>query len=1448
MWGRIELRGFKSLKKVISLMLILILVLTLSQYNVFANQESYKGNTDFTSKRIDSVMKLTSNGYDGILKKDRAKENSEIEANSNTKWDKITYKGFKVKFNGEDIIDKNNTTLSYKWSISIKPQGSQAEIIMKDTLTPYFIPDIIGEYKVILTINNGNINSEERTYNIKVKDMSNTVDDVDLSFMDTVVVEDIGNYTVNRPVPLSDGWIISADDTNKIKVLNVFTGEIGKEYQLTAKANSLDFDFEKQIIFASLSGVNKIVKIDINKDSISYIDTPYNYVDIVNGENNCVFAITRTSGVGYISTIDIEQKCVMGSLQEDILGAWQLAYDKNKNNLFACEDFYSSGELYRFSFDENTKALAFKQKVDGNSYYTDLAISSDGKHIAYPIYNGKKGYYIYDYDTSDLTKTFGGWDCESGAGTVAFSPDNNYIAASNGLKLQIFNAQNHYCIKSIDLVGCSNLDRVRFSRGGRIIYNFSTDPYKKRISCFKNTVEPQLQDLSKQPIVITEGDLNIYKGFKVGFNESDSSGADLNYRWTIISKPQGSLAEIVNGTTAAPYFIPDAIGEFKVSLAVNDGTKDINVKYFTVKVKDINSIIDDFDEASITGTINYKIDEEVIAKPRVLSDGWIITADSNNKIKIVNVITGAVGKEYQVTAKPNCIDFALDKNLIMASLDGANKIAVIDVAKDEISYIDTPYINDKIVYGKDNYCFAMSECYISNIDIGTKQIVNYPLSHRHYSGTIVYDKYSNSILVNELSIQHCELTRYFFDDVTRDYIGNQIVSKDVNGLDLAISSDGKHLAYCCEQGKVKDIDTSNITQSFGEWNTGEAVSSAGFSMDNRYIATAQVDQLKIFDVQNHVLVKTLNRVNSKESEMIQFSRGGKLVFDYANKNIRCCLSSGSGEVYKPVSGITLNKTSLILHPGESINLINSISPVDALNKNVKWLSNNTAVVKVDNNGEITAVAKGNACIGVFTEDGNYSAVCDITVEKAVSGVRVDKSKVRLELDRAINLTATIYPSDANNKNVTWISSNNSVATVDPYGKVTAVGQGEATITARTEDGGYSESCYVTVIKPVTLVFIYWSHLDLRVGEVVDIDAEVSPADATNRNVIWSSSNPLIATVDNDGKITAVRKGAATITATSSDGPYASCEVTVTGETVITPIRYGGASRFETAVKVSNAGWQASQNVVLVNAYGFADALTGVPFAYLKDAPILLTDVNSIPKATSDEISRLGAKNIYILGGTGVISQNVEKELKNKQFNVVRLAGTDRFDTGIQIGNEVMKSNLSKTAVVTTAYNYPDALSISSYAAMQHYPILYTEINVLNPKVKEFIKNNGITKIIIPGGTGAVSETVVTELSKNGITVERISGSDRYETGLNIVKHFKSSFKNDVILATGSDFPDALAGGVLAAKKQIPVLLVDKNYVSDGVKSYIRANGDINMYILGGTGVVPDNVIDFIKMP
>ncbi|MEQ8154574.1 MAG: cell wall-binding repeat-containing protein [Clostridiaceae bacterium] len=292
-------------------------------------------------------------------------------------------------------------------------------------------------------------------------------------------------------------------------------------------------------------------------------------------------------------------------------------------------------------------------------------------------------------------------------------------------------------------------------------------------------------------------------------------------------------------------------------------------------------------------------------------------------------------------------------------------------------------------------------------------------------------------------------------------------------------------------------------------------------------------------------------------------------------------------------------------------------------------------------------------------------------------------------------------------------------------------------------------------------------------------------------------------------------------------------------------RISGADRFATAVAVSRNSWTSADNVVLSYAHNFPDALAGVPFAYGKNAPILLTDMSSTPKVTLDEIKRLGAKNIYILGGTGVISSSVEASLKTS-YNVIRLAGTDRFQTAIQIGNEVMKNSTSKTAVLATAYNFPDALSIGPYAAMNGIPILFTDSGSLPTSIRNFISTYKFTQILIPGGTGVISSSVETTLKNMGISVVRFSGTDRYDTELKINQYFKSSFTYGNVLATGNDFPDALSGGVAAAKLRNPIILTDNVTITSGNLSFINRSGRTDLFILGGTGVVSDNIIAQIR--
>ena len=253
----------------------------------------------------------------------------------------------------------------------------------------------------------------------------------------------------------------------------------------------------------------------------------------------------------------------------------------------------------------------------------------------------------------------------------------------------------------------------------------------------------------------------------------------------------------------------------------------------------------------------------------------------------------------------------------------------------------------------------------------------------------------------------------------------------------------------------------------------------------------------------------------------------------------------SGVTYK-VTEVTLDKDSLTLEVGGSETLTATITPDNATEQDVAWSSDNENVAKVEN-GKVTAVGAGSTTIKA-TVDGK-SAECSVTVNAPatvpVTGVSLNKTELTLTEGNSETLTATVEPSDAANKNVTWTSSNTSVATVDTNGKVTAVGAGEATITVTTADGGFTDTCEVTVKVPVTGVTLDKTSLSLEVGDTAQLSATVQPEEATNKAVTWTSSNTGVATVDTNGKVTAVGAGTAQITVTTADGSHtATCAVTV----------------------------------------------------------------------------------------------------------------------------------------------------------------------------------------------------------------------------------------------------------------------------------------------------------------
>ncbi len=259
----------------------------------------------------------------------------------------------------------------------------------------------------------------------------------------------------------------------------------------------------------------------------------------------------------------------------------------------------------------------------------------------------------------------------------------------------------------------------------------------------------------------------------------------------------------------------------------------------------------------------------------------------------------------------------------------------------------------------------------------------------------------------------------------------------------------------------------------------------------------------------------------------------------------------SVNVITPVSGLTLSSTEISLNVNEVKTIKAIINPAGATNKEVTWSSSNKNVVSVEK-GNLTAKSEGSAIITAKTVDGNKTATCKVVVKKhniSVDSISLNITETNMKIGDNINLVATILPSNATNKNFGWMSNNPGVATVD-NGRVVAKSEGTAIITAKTVDGGKIATCKITVLSPsipfvpVTSVSLNKTKLSMIVGKSEILKEIVLPDKATNKSVIWTSSDSNIAIVEN-GKVTAKSEGTAIITAKTVDGnKIANCEISI----------------------------------------------------------------------------------------------------------------------------------------------------------------------------------------------------------------------------------------------------------------------------------------------------------------
>ncbi len=281
-------------------------------------------------------------------------------------------------------------------------------------------------------------------------------------------------------------------------------------------------------------------------------------------------------------------------------------------------------------------------------------------------------------------------------------------------------------------------------------------------------------------------------------------------------------------------------------------------------------------------------------------------------------------------------------------------------------------------------------------------------------------------------------------------------------------------------------------------------------------------------------------------------------------------------------------------------------------------------------------------------------------------------------------------------------------------------------------------------------------------------------------------------------------------------------------------RLAGQDRYGTAAAVSGAAASPGVPVVVVTSgEGFADGLGAAPAAATLHAPLLLVEPGAIPLATATELARLRPGRIVIVGGTGSVAASVAQGLKKyTSGGVTRVSGTDRYATAAAVSAAVFKAGVP-VVYVADGLSFPDGVAAAAAAAHAHGPLLLTRPDALSPATMAELQRLKPARIVVVGGTGAVSPAVATALASftHG-PVTRLGGVDRYATAAAVVNaSFGSSVA--VYVAGGLDFPDALAGAALGQ----PLLLVPPGAVPALVVRAAVARHALRVVALGSAAGV-----------
>lgn len=386
-----------------------------------------------------------------------------------------------------------------------------------------------------------------------------------------------------------------------------------------------------------------------------------------------------------------------------------------------------------------------------------------------------------------------------------------------------------------------------------------------------------------------------------------------------------------------------------------------------------------------------------------------------------------------------------------------------------------------------------------------------------------------------------------------------------------------------------------------------------------------------------------------------------------------------------VTGITVDDDSkeVTLEVGETAVIEVTVAPEDATNKTVEWTSSDETVASVDATGIVTALKPGETTITAKTVSGGKTATAKITVKDGISvtGITLNKPTLEIPAGETYTFEPEFFPSNATNRGVSWSSNNESVATIAADGTLTAVSMGKATITATTEDGGKKAICYVTVtaaLTDVSGVELSMNSLNLLVGDTFELEANVKPSTAENKNVTWKSSNSAVASVSEDGTVKALKSGSATITVTTEEGEFtANCTVKVENPGDFT-VYFGGS---EAPTQISYILGSATRDYLIFSLYDKVNKKMVTGESVYKDDLKITSSKSTVAQSTAYNETERVVKAYY--QGTTVLTFSY----KGKTIKTIQLTVRPKPDYTIMVGDRNLYENATIILTVGETMTY-----------------------------------------------------------------------------------------------------------------------------------------------------------------